>query len=106
MRSGLRAQDQRSAVRIPVKCQARIRTLELGLSYYGDCIDLSVTGMTIRSIFVPRPNEELEVCVMPPRQGGGLAAPLTARVRVVRCHEVEAGSGLYELGLEISEIVR
>ncbi|SMC25890.1 PilZ domain-containing protein [Andreprevotia lacus DSM 23236] len=106
MRSGLRAQDQRSAVRVPMQCGARIRTLDLGMSYYGDCIDLSVSGLTIRSMFVPRPNELLEVCVMPPKQGGSISAPLTVKARVVRCHRVDKNKGLFELGLEICEIVR
>ncbi|WP_084187094.1 PilZ domain-containing protein [Andreprevotia chitinilytica] len=105
MSVGLRAQDQRSAVRVPMNCPVKLRTLDFGLSYYGACIDLSVTGLTVRSMFVPRPDEEVEVFVMPPKNGHQQRSPLAMRARVVRCHEVEAGR-LYELGLLISEILR
>ncbi|UXY14414.1 PilZ domain-containing protein [Chitiniphilus purpureus] len=96
--------EQRSALRIPVDCKVKIRTLDFGPSHYGTCSDLSVSGMTLRTSYVPRPGEEFEVFVMPPRQGGSLREPLAARVRVVRCHELARGR-LYELGLAIVQIL-
>ncbi|WP_083930469.1 PilZ domain-containing protein [Chitiniphilus shinanonensis] len=98
------SREQRSALRVPMNCKVKIRTLDFGPPYYGECIDLSVTGMTIRTSFVPRPDEEFEIFVMPPMSGAGPRDPLSARVRVVRCHEVERGK-LYELGLFIVQIL-
>ncbi|HSC78912.1 MAG TPA: PilZ domain-containing protein [Chitinolyticbacter sp.] len=92
--------EQRAALRIPVDCKVKIRTRDHGPSHYGICTDLSVTGMTIRTLFVPRPDEEFEVYVMPPAG----QSPLSARVRVRRCHEIERDK-LYELGLAIVEIL-
>ncbi|WP_148715207.1 PilZ domain-containing protein [Chitinolyticbacter meiyuanensis] len=93
-------QEQRSALRIPIDCKVKIRTLDYGPPHYGVCTDLSVTGMTIRTLFVPRPDEEFEVYVMSPAG----QSPLSARVKVKRCHEIERGK-LYELGLAIVEIL-
>ncbi|GLR14570.1 hypothetical protein GCM10007907_33600 [Chitinimonas prasina] len=98
------SRDKRTARRVPVACPARIRTLDIGPSYYGTCTDLSVGGLTIHSNFVPRHDEELEVTVMPPRSGGKPVPPMTARVKVRRCHEIEAGL-TYEIGLEIVQIL-
>ncbi|AOY02121.1 hypothetical protein [Jeongeupia sp. USM3] len=44
---------------------------------------------------MPQAGEVIEVCVLPPPQGGR-TNPLSARARVVRCHAVDAE---YELGL-------
>ncbi|QNM94961.1 PilZ domain-containing protein [Chitinimonas koreensis] len=98
------SRDQRTARRVPVICPARIRTLDLGPSHYGTCTDLSVGGLTLQSSFVPKHDEELEVTVMPPRGANLAPQPMTARVRVRRCHEVERGV-CYEIGVEIVEIV-
>ncbi|WP_158380813.1 PilZ domain-containing protein [Chitinilyticum litopenaei] len=98
-------QDQRSALRVPVNCKVKLRFPDLGISYYGDCTDLSVQGLTIRTSYVPRPQEEFEVYVMPPAAGGASRQPMAARVRVMRCHEVQRGA-LYELGLAILDVLR
>ncbi|WP_179958229.1 PilZ domain-containing protein [Chitinimonas arctica] len=98
------SRNKRINRRIPLACPARIRTLDLGPSYYGTCIDLSVGGLTVHSDFVPRPGEILEVTVMPPRTNGLPSQPMTARVKVRRCHELEAGLR-YEIGLEIVQIL-
>ncbi|BCL74921.1 hypothetical protein JHS3_06570 [Jeongeupia sp. HS-3] len=103
MGHGLPAPDARGALRVPLDCKVRLRTGD-GCSHYGVCADLSVTGLTVRTTtFVPQADELLDVCVMPPSQGGQ-TKPLTARARVVRCHAIEAGR-LYELGLVIEEIL-
>lgn len=98
------SRDKRTSRRVPIECPARIRTLDLGPSYYGTCTDLSVKGLTVQSSFVPRPNEELEVTVVPPRAGDLASQPMTARVRVRRCHELEQGQ-TYEIGMEIVEVL-
>ncbi|PHV10266.1 PilZ domain-containing protein [Chitinimonas sp. BJB300] len=96
--------DKRISRRIPIECPTRIRTADLGPSYYGTCIDLSVKGLTVHTNFVPRPDEELEVTVLPPRAGDITPQPMTAKVRVRRCHELEQGQ-MYEIGLEIVTVL-
>ncbi|AOX98991.1 hypothetical protein BJP62_00095 [Jeongeupia sp. USM3] len=82
-------------------CKVRMRGGD-GETHYGICADLSVSGLTVRTSFVPQAGEVIEVCVLPPPQGGR-TNPLSARARVVRCHAVDAE---YELGLAIEEILR
>ena len=71
--------------------------------FVGDCIELGVGGMTIHSTHVPRMDEVFEVAVLPPEHGGPFM-PLHARVRVRRCHGLEGG--LYEMGVEIVDVIR
>lgn len=80
-----------------------MRSIETGDTYYGICTDLSVSGLSIRTSFVPRCDEQLEVTVLAPATGQKRPQPLSALTRVRRCHELQAGV-LYELGLEILEI--
>jgi len=96
--------DKRSARRIPVDCPARIRTDGIGPAFYGQCKDLSVGGMTLHSSFVPRPDEMVEVTLVPPRSGGAAPAPMVVKAKVRRCHELEREK-VYEIGLEIIEVV-
>lgn len=96
--------EQRTARRIPVDCPARIRTMDIGPTYYGSCKDLAVGGMTVHSSFVPRPDEELEITLLPPTANGRKPTPMVVRARVRRCHEVERGK-CYEIGLEIMQVV-
>lgn len=98
-------QDTRSARRVPVRFQAKICPPDFGLTQYGECTDLSVSGMTLRTSYVPRPEEEFEVYLVPPRIAREPVQPFAARVRVIRCHEIEHGQ-LYELGLLILEVLR
>mgnify|MGYP001558430318 FL=1 len=100
MKIGLREQDQRGALRMLVKCKVKIRPMDLGMPFYGDCTDLSVTGMTVQTTYVPRPDEEFDIYVMPARTLALASEPFSARVRVKRSHRIEQ-DGLYELGLEI-----
>ncbi|WP_432720002.1 PilZ domain-containing protein [Jeongeupia wiesaeckerbachi] len=101
MQHGLPAPDARGALRVPLDCKVRLRGID-GRSYYGVCADLSVTGLTVRTMFVPQEDELLDVCVLPPPQGGR-TQPLSARARVVRCHAID--DELFELGLAIEEIL-
>lgn len=98
-------QNTRSALRVPVKFQAKICTENSGPTEYGECTDLSVGGMTLRTSYVPRLHEEFEVYLLPPRVGNAPVQPFAARVKVMRCHEVERGL-LYELGLSILEVLK
>mgnify|MGYP002138334173 CR=1 FL=1 len=70
----------------------------------GTCVELSVGGMTIRSAHVPCMDEIFEIAVLPP-EPGGVYQPLHARVQVRRCHGL-AQAGLYEMGVEIVEIIK
>jgi len=97
--------DTRSARRVPVRFRAKIKTSYSGPTEYGECTDLSVGGMTLRTSYVPRLQEEFEVCLVPPKVSAGAVQPFTARVRVVRCHEIESGQ-MYELGLSILEVLK
>lgn len=103
--SGMSPQDQRSALRVPVSCKVKLRLPDLGMSYYGECTDLSVQGLTVQTNYVPRPQEELEVYVMPPSSPGGARQPMALHVRVMRCHALPRGE-LYELGLSILNVLR
>lgn len=105
MTTGRPRQDQRSARRVPVSIKAKIRTRDFGQIYYGECTDLSVGGMTLQTSYVPRPEEEFDVFLMPPRIAGAPAQPFSARVQVRRCHQIEQGL-LYELGLTIIEVLK
>jgi hypothetical protein len=49
-------------------------------------------------------DEVFEVAVLP-ADSGGTYMPLHARVRVRRCHGLEQ-AGVYEMGVEIIEIIR
>ena len=104
MKTGRSRQDQRSAKRVPVSFRAKIKVEGDGYAFYGECTDLSVGGMTLRTNYVPRPNEEFEVFLLPPRVEGSSVRPFSARVRVMRCHEIERNR-LYEIGLSTIEVM-
>ena len=97
--------EQRNARRIPMNCKVKLRFPGSSMPAYGTCTDLSVSGLTIHTSYVPRPDETFEVFVMPPHSGPGPRTPFAARVQVKRCHEVERGK-LYELGLAIIEVLQ
>lgn len=97
--------ELRGALRVAVLFQVKIRPETTPGTFYGQCTDLSVTGMTVRTSFVPRPNEILEVHAVQPAVGAGPARLFAARVQVMRCHELEVGKD-YELGLRIEEVLQ
>lgn len=87
--------------RIPLGVSARIR-LDDDSEIEARCLELSVSGLTLQSEFVPSRGEVLEVFVDSP--GGNLEiAPLHARLEVKR--SVELGNGQYEFGGEIIEVL-
>ncbi len=92
--------DRRISRRLAMGCRARIKSLNTGETYYGECTDLSVDGMALRSSFVPQHNERLRVIVLGPSVGGVPGQPLEAEVEVRRCNEIERGK-LYEIGTRI-----
>lgn len=99
-----RMTERRKERRIPLGCKVGIRPYGGGPTVVGTCVELGVGGMTIHSSHVPRMEEVFEVAVLPP-ESGGTYMPLHARVRVRRCHGLEQ-AGLYEMGVEIIEIIR
>lgn len=93
--------DRRLDRRIPVACPATLKPAR-GEAVRGECVDLSVGGMTLRAAYVPSAAEVLEVVVASP-QGALSRPPLVARVEVRRCHAL--GDGVYEIGGAIVEVV-
>ncbi|MDE1712367.1 PilZ domain-containing protein [Chromobacterium amazonense] len=92
--------DRRRGRRISMGCKARIKCLTNGQTYYGECVDLSVDGMALRSVFVPQYGERLNVIVLVPGVGGAPGKPFEAEVEVKRCNEVQRGT-IYEIGVRI-----
>lgn len=100
-----RRYDSRTARRVPIQCPVKILLVEsLGGPFYGSCTDLSVSGMTIQTSYVPRPEEELLVLLRGPSLQGLNNQPFQARVRVKRCHQLDSDK-LFELGVEILEVL-
>ena len=67
-----------------------------------ECIELSVSGMTLHAAYVPGELEVIDVAVMSPGAGLG-RPPLVTRLKVTRCHAI--GGGRYELGGAIPQVV-
>jgi hypothetical protein len=93
--------DRRLDRRIPLGSPARI-ILDGGDVIAAQCVQLSVSGMTLHADYVPGEAEVIEVEVHSP-PGAMERPPLVARVEVRRCHQIDAG--LYEIGGSIIEIV-
>ncbi|MCC4115511.1 PilZ domain-containing protein [Aromatoleum toluclasticum] len=87
--------ERRLDRRIPLGCPAAIR-LKTGETIRGECVEISVGGMTLRAPYVPGQAEVLEVTVAVPGNGSVARPPLVARLEVKRCHAL--GQGLYEIG--------
>lgn len=99
-----RMTERRRDRRIPLGCKVGIKLAHQAQPVVGTCVDLSVGGLTIRSTHVPQMDEVFEIAVLPPEPGGRFL-PLHARVRVRRCHGLEE-AGLYEMGVEIVDIIK
>ena len=99
-----RMTERRRDRRIPLGCKVGIKLKNVAALIVGTCVELSVGGMTIRSAHVPCMDEIFEIAVLPP-EPGGVYQPLHARVQVRRCHGL-AQAGLYEMGVEIVEIIK
>lgn len=96
--------ERRSAVRVPLGCEAIIKPAAPHPPRRGVCTDLSVDGMTLHTAYVPRPGELLEVVVQPASNAPGSAPPMHAKVQVRRCHAI-VGSALFEVGVKIIEVL-
>jgi hypothetical protein len=86
--------DRRLDRRIPLGCSAHIRPTE-GEEVAAECVELSVSGMTLRASYVPVEGEVVEVVIASPGDKAE-RPPLVTRLRVIRCHAL--ASGQYEIG--------
>jgi hypothetical protein len=93
--------EMRSARRIPINCQVKIRVTENGETVYATTKDLSVDGVSLLTEYVPRFGQLLDIHVLPPQ--GSTIKPLRALVQVRRCVRVE-NSRSYEIGTAILKI--
>jgi hypothetical protein len=80
--------------RIPIGCSADIRSRE-GSEVTAECIELSVSGMTLHASYVPLEGEVLEVMIRSPNDRVD-RPPLVTHLRVTRCHALP--DGRYEIG--------
>ncbi|PTD95161.1 PilZ domain-containing protein [Pseudothauera lacus] len=90
--------ERRLDRRIPLGCTALIH-LPSGDTVSAECIELSISGMTLHADYVPGESEVLKVSVVSPSG----AAPLVTRLAVKRCHSVSPGR--YEIGGAIVKVV-
>lgn len=93
--------EMRTARRIPINCQVKIRVTESGETVYGTTKDLSVDGISLVTDYVPRFGQLLDIHVLPPQ--GSTIKPLRALVQVRRCVRIE-GQRNYEIGTAILKI--
>jgi hypothetical protein len=85
-----------------MECKVKVKNPETLEIYYGTSLDLSVTGISFESEYVPRYGEILEVHVMPPQVP---AVPLSAKIQVRWCTQVVAGNR-YEIGGAFRQILQ
>lgn len=81
--------DRRLDRRIPLGCSAHIRPNE-GEEVSAECVELSVSGMTLRASYVPIEGEVVEVVIASPNNKVE-RPPLVTHLRVTRCHPLESG---------------
>ncbi len=86
--------DRRLDRRIPLGCTAAILLAD-GKSVPAECIEISVSGMTLHARYVPGEAETVKVMVMSPGEQSS-RPPLVTYLEVRRCHAL--GDGLYEIG--------
>ncbi|MCL1825173.1 MAG: PilZ domain-containing protein [Betaproteobacteria bacterium] len=94
--------DRRLDRRIPIGCSAHIRLNE-GEEVSAECIELSVSGMTLRASYVPSEGEVVEVVIASPTDDKMERPPLVTHLRVTRCHALTGGQ--YEIGGSTVRIV-
>jgi len=94
--------DRRLDRRIPVGCSAHIRLNE-GEEISAECIELSVSGMTLRAPYIPAEGEVVEVVIASPEGDKIKRPPLVTHLRVTRCHALTGGQ--YEIGGSTVRIV-
>ncbi|MCL2160681.1 MAG: PilZ domain-containing protein [Betaproteobacteria bacterium] len=94
--------DRRLDRRIPLGCSAHIRLGE-GEEITAECIELSVSGMTLRANYVPAEGEVVEVVIASPSGDKMARPPLVTHLRITRCHALDGGQ--YEMGGSTVRIV-
>ena len=82
-----------------LRCPARIRTRR-GETFYGECVELTVEGLSVHSEYVPQFREMLEIIVTAPDLAGKPVAPLRLTTEVMHCCAVEPGSR-FEMAMTI-----
>jgi len=92
--------DRRGSRRITMGCKARIKSLHTGETHYGECTDLSVDGLALRTSYVPQFGERLMVLVLSHPVGGMPGTRFEAEVEVRRCNEL-VRQQVYEIGTKI-----
>ena len=93
--------DRRLDRRIPLGCAAHIHSRD-GEQIAAECIELSVSGMTLHAPYVPGEGEVLEVVIASPGEPSA-RPPLVTRLRVTRCHALP--DGRYAIGGAIVRVV-
>jgi hypothetical protein len=93
--------DRRLDRRIPLGCSAHIHAHD-GNKIEAECIELSVSGMTLHASYVPGEDEVIEVAINSPNDRM-IRPPLVTRLRVTRCHALS--DGIYEIGGSIVRVV-
>lgn len=93
--------ERRLDRRIPLGCSASI-LLRDGTAIAAECIELSVSGMTLHAAYVPGESEVIEVAIASPSERVE-RPPLVTRLKVVRCHAL--GDGRYEIGGSIVRVI-
>jgi hypothetical protein len=93
--------DRRLDRRIPLGCSAYIQSRDGG-KVQAECIELSVSGMTLHANFVPGEGEVIEVVVVQPNDRID-RPPLVTRLKVTRCFALP--DGRYEIGGSIVRVV-
>jgi hypothetical protein len=93
--------DRRLDRRIPLGCSAYIQS-HAGDKIPAECIELSVSGMTLYAAFVPGEGEVIEVVIASPSDHVD-RPPLITRLKVTRCFALP--DGRYEIGGSIVRVV-
>ena len=96
--------ERRGALRIPIGCEASIVPPPPYPRHKAVCVDLSVDGMTLKTRYVPRPDESFDVIVNPPA-GPSSIRTMHVRVQVKRCQAI-AGTDEFSLGVKILKVLR
>jgi hypothetical protein len=93
--------DRRLDRRIPIGCSAHIRVRDGG-EVDAECIELSVSGMTLHTAYAPADGDVIEVMIETP-DASVERPPLVTRLRVTRCNVLPGGH--FEVGGSIVRVV-
>lgn len=96
--------ERRAALRVPLGCEATIVPPPPLPRRKAICADISVDGLTLHTLYVPRPDEVFDVLVRP-HDGPVSTGTMHVRVQVRRCQQIR-GSQEYALGVKILEVIK